>query len=109
MNHSIPGEGRPPKARERAARRCGGNGRGALLSSDGVIWVQRIIWVVLAIFSLSVLYVVFSGGLVDDEAAREHDRREAERTAREKPAGEMAYDRYLPGGRQNSAEAARAD
>lgn len=74
-----------------------------------MIWVQRIIWVVLAIFSLSVLYVVFSGGLVDDDAAREHDRREAERAAREKPAGEMAYDRYLPGGRQGPDPSVGAD
>ncbi len=66
-----------------------------------MIWVQRIIWVVLTIFSVGVVYVVFSGGLVDDEAANRHDREEAAKRAQEAPAGEMAYDRYLPGGRQN--------
>ncbi len=72
-----------------------------------MIWVQRMIWVVLAIFSAAVLYVVFSGGLVDDEAANEHDRQEAAKRGLEPPAaGEMAYDRFLPGGRQNSKEPA---
>ena len=68
-----------------------------------MVWVQRIIWVVLSVFSVAVLYVVFSGGFVDDEAANERDRQEAEeRGLRPPPSGEMAYDRYLPGGRQNS-------
>ncbi|MDG2305634.1 MAG: hypothetical protein P8R42_13515 [Candidatus Binatia bacterium] len=67
-----------------------------------MIWVQRTIWVVLAVFSVMVLYVVFSGGLVDDEAANESARKQAKALGLEpKPAGEMAYDRYLPGGRQN--------
>jgi len=67
-----------------------------------MIWVQRIIWVVLAVFSVGVLYVVFSGGLVDDDAARQHDRQEAaKRGLRAPQSGEMAYDRFLPGGRQN--------
>lgn len=63
-----------------------------------MVWVQRIIWLVLALFSVSVLVVVFSGGLVDDDAARERDRPPEAAPA---PAGEMAYDRFLPGGRQN--------
>ncbi len=62
-----------------------------------MVWVQRIIWVVLAVFSVTVLYVVFSGGIVDEERLKERDRREAERAAEK--AG-LAYDRFLPGGRQ---------
>lgn len=69
-----------------------------------MVWVQRTIWVVLAVFSVMVLYVVFSGGLVDDEAANQNAREQAAALGLEpKPAGEMAYDRYLPGGRQNAA------
>lgn len=59
-----------------------------------MVWVQRIIWVVLTIFSVGVIYVVFSGGLVDDEAANERDRQEAaKRGDQPPPEGEMAYDR----------------
>ncbi len=58
-----------------------------------MVWVQRIIWIVLAVFSASVIWVVVSGGVVKDDAATESNRRETK--------GEMAYDRYLPGGRQN--------
>ena len=32
-----------------------------------MIWVQRIIWVVLTLFSISVIYIVFSGGVVKDD------------------------------------------
>jgi hypothetical protein len=68
-----------------------------------MIWVQRTIWVVLAVFSVMGLYVVFSGGLGDDEAANESARAQAAALGLDpKPAGEMAYDRYLPGGRQNA-------
>ena len=60
-----------------------------------MVWVQRIIWVVLAIFSVSVVYIVFSGGVVKEENARGP-------AAQQRPtaAGSMAYDRYLPGQRQ---------
>lgn len=72
-----------------------------------MVWVQRIIWVVLAIFSVSVLYVVFSGGLVDDQVATEQERKAAaDRGTGPAPNGEMAYDRFLPGGRQNPPPAA---
>lgn len=90
-------------------------------------WVQRIIWFVLTIFSISVLYVVFSGGIVEDEAVDERDRtgpvggraQESRRVGSGRDSGqdsgqdsgrdsgqgqgEMAYDRYLAGGRQNPA------
>lgn len=73
-----------------------------LACTSAVVWVQRIIWVVLTIFSASVLYVVFSGGLVDDDVATEQERKAAaDRGARPAGSGEMAYDRFLPGGRQN--------
>lgn len=75
-----------------------------------MIWVQRIIWVVLALFSASVLYVVFSGGFVDDEAADERDRRDAEEKGLIRPPqGEMAYDRFLPGGRQGDPPAGASE
>lgn len=78
-----------------------------------MVWVQRIIWVALTIFSIFVVYVVFSGGFVDDEAANEHDRQqEAERAQAGAPPpgqGEMAYDRFLPGGRQNSEQSPAPD
>jgi hypothetical protein len=59
-----------------------------------VVWVQRIIWLVLAIFSLSVLWVVFSGGVVDDREAP------APASTASTARGSMAYDRFLPGGRE---------
>ena len=62
-----------------------------------MIWVQRSIWVVLTVFSITVLYVVFSGGVVDEDKLAERDRKEAQREAER--AG-MAYDRFIPGGRQ---------
>ena len=59
-----------------------------------MIWVQRIIWVVLTLFSISVIYIVFSGGVVkDDEEGPEGQPPGAS-------SGSMAYDRYLPGERQ---------
>lgn len=69
-----------------------------------MVWVQRIIWVVLAVFSVGVLYVVFSGGVVEDA----HVDREHLENLGAGSRGTMAYDRYLPGGRQNAAEAESA-
>ena len=69
-----------------------------------MVWVQRIIWVVLAVFSASVIWVVLSGGIVKDDAETEDGR-----AGGAQPAGEMAYDRYLPGGRQGQKGQARPD
>jgi len=62
-----------------------------------MVWVQRIIWFVLAIFSLTVLYVVFSGGVVHDEHV---DEEHLQNLGRPPQPGSMAYDRFLPGGRR---------
>jgi len=82
-----------------------------------LIWVKRVIWLVLAVFSATIIAVVFSGGLVDDSRRKEtglapangaavpsEQRAASPGSGAGPPAGSMAYDRYLPGGRQSPPE-----
>ena len=66
-----------------------------------MVWVQRSIWVVLTVFSITVLYVVFSGGVVDEDKLAERDRKEAQHQVSQEPRRRRPNVSYLLLGRDN--------